>query len=244
VARAEKSIVVRVPVRTAFRWWTTYEEFPEFLDGVVRVSRGEDGTLHWEVDIDGHREQWDAFVSKEDDHRVAWHTMGRPPHAGGEVELRPVEGGQTLVTLRMEYHDQHLHDVEGAAAIVDRMVANSLERFKAFAEPREPRRVLPEDAPAPLGAETVNDPSADIPGDDDPDAGSLPFSEHGRRWGPPAVARDDGEVLLREVDDAEPTHRVGTDDLGAETDPRLAGDPRVDLDANEDDNQAEWSRSR
>ena len=28
-----------VTYRTAFRWWTTYEEFPEFLDGVTRVQR-------------------------------------------------------------------------------------------------------------------------------------------------------------------------------------------------------------
>jgi hypothetical protein len=243
VARAEKSIVVRVPARTAFRWWTAYEEFPEFLDGVTRVTRDGNGTLHWEVEIAGHREEWDAAVSAEPEHRVAWHTEGRP-HAEGEVELRPLEGGQTLVTLRLAYEPEQIHDVEAAHGMVDRLVMNSLERFKAFAEPREARRVPPEDAPPPRGAELVPGPEGERGAPSDPDAGELPMPEQHGRFHPAMVAREDGARLLDEIDYADPAPPPGQDDLGAEIDPRKAGDPRVELDANEDDNAAEWSRER
>jgi hypothetical protein len=244
VARAEKSIVVRVPVRTAYRWWTAYEDFPEFLDGVTRVTPRDQHTQAWEVDIAGHPEQWETQVEAQDQRRVTWHTTGRP-HAEGDVELKPVEGGQTLVTLRLEYAPEGEHDVEGAAGMVDRLVINSLERFKAFAEPREDRRVGDDDAPAPLGAETVDGPEGERLGDQEDNTGDLPFSDHGRRHGHAMEPAPEGfDSLLESVDDAEPTHPIGADDLGKVFDPDAADLPRRELDANEDDNEAQWSRLR
>lgn len=178
MARAEKSIVVRVPVGAAYRWWTAYEDFPEFLDGVTQVSRRDDGTLHWDVEIAGRRQAWDAHVEAEPERRVAWQATGA--HAAGEVELKPVEGGRTLVTLRMELESPGIHDVEGGGSMVDRLVVNSLERFKAYAEPHESRRLPAEDEPPPRGAETVGGPEGELGGPADPESGELPFSEHGR----------------------------------------------------------------
>jgi hypothetical protein len=241
VARAEKSIVVRVPVRAAYRWWTAYEDFPEFLDGVTRVTRRDDAILHLDVEIAGQPQQWEARVDTEPEHRVAWHTTGAP-HAEGEVELKPVEGGQTLVTLRMVYEPVGAHDVEGAHGMVDRLVMNSLERFKAYAEPREERRLPRDDAPPPAGAETVTGPEGERGGPDDADAGELPFAEqhhHGHAMQP---TPDGFERLLRRVEDAEPARPIGADELGVVHDPDAAHLREPDV--NEDDNAADWSRTR
>jgi hypothetical protein len=243
VARAEKSIVVRVPARATFRWWTAYETFPAFLDGVTRVTHDGNGTLHWEVEIAGHREEWDAQVSAEPEHRVAWQTAGRP-HAQGAVELRPLEGGQTLVTLCIDYEPEKVHDVEAAHGMVDRMVINSLERFKEFAEPREDRRVPSDDRPPPRGAELVPGPEGERGAPLDPNGGEIPVSERHGRFYPAMLVREDGARLLDEIDYADPAPPPGRDDLGAEINPRAAGNPRIELDANEDDNIAEWSRER
>jgi len=190
VARAEKSILVRVPVPAAYRWWTSYEDFPEFLDGVTRVTRRDDGTLHWDVELAGRRQAWDTRIEEERDHRVTWRAMGA--RAGGEVQLKPVEGGRTLVTLAMDLEPEGIHDAEGGGSMVDRLVVNSLERFKAYAEPREPRRLAAEDEPPPRGAETVSGPEGELGGPLEPDAGELPLSGHGRRFGRPMVVREDG----------------------------------------------------
>lgn len=242
MARAEKSIVVRVPVPAAFHWWTAYEEFPEFLDGVTQVRRAGEGVLHWDVEIAGRRQQWDARIEEQRDSRVAWRATGGA-HARGEVELRPVEGGQTLVTLRMEYEPEGAHDVEAAGGMVDRLVMNSLERFKAYAEPREPRRSASEDEPPPRGAETVRGPQGDLGGPLDADAGELPFSERGRVERGPMLVQEGGEELLEEVDDAEATHRLGADDLDVTRDPDVERGADRRADPNDDDNTADWSRT-
>src|SRR5207302_10950843 len=126
------------------------------------------------------------------------------------VELKPVEGGQTLVTLRLEYDPEGEHDSEGAAGLVDRLVVNSLERFKAFAEPREERRVADDDAPAPLGAETVHGPEGERLGDQEDNTGDLPFSDHGRRHGGAMEPAPEGfDSVLERLDAAEPTRPPG-----------------------------------
>lgn len=244
MAHAEHSIVVRVPMRTAHRWWTAWEELPAFLDGLNRVTVKDAATQQWDLEIAGHVQQWDTLVESADDHHVAWHTTGRP-HAEGTVDLKPLEGGQTLVTLRLVYDPVGEHDSEGAVGMVDRMVINSLERFRLYAEAQEPRRAADDDAPAPLGAETVDGPEGDLGAQDDDNDGEVPFSEMGRHHGHSMVEGPDGfETLLQRVDDAEPTRPLGADDLGKVFDPDAADLPTRELDANEDDNEAQWSRTR
>jgi len=243
VAHAEKSIVVRVPVHAAFRWWTAWEQLPEFLDGVTRVTPGDGATQQWDVELAGHAMRWETQVETAAQQRVAWRTTG-DPHAEGDVELKSLEGGQTLVTYRLSYDPPAEHDVEGAAGMVDRLVVNSLERFRAYAEPREPRRLPDEDAPPPAGAETVPSPEGERGGPLDPDAGELPFDERGRRHGAPMIPPPEGlDPLPERVDDAEPARPIGADDMGKVFDPEAAGLPGRDRDANLDDNEAQWSRT-
>lgn len=235
-------MVVRVPVRTAYRWWTTYEEFPTFLDGVTRVQRRDGDTQEWDVEIAGRAEHWNARVASEEQKRVTWRTTDRP-RAEGEVDLRPLEGGQTLVTLRLAYEPDWEHDVEAAAGVVDRMVIASLERFKAAAEAHEDRRLPDDDAPPPLGAETVDGPEGEQGGPLDPDAGELPYADRDAHHRHAMVPGPDGfDSLLEYVDDAEPTRPVGTDDLVKVDDPDVARRPVHDI--NDDDNEADWSRTR
>jgi hypothetical protein len=244
LAHAEKSIVVRVPVRAAFHWWTDWEHLPEFLDGVTRVTPRDAQTQEWDVEIAGHAQHWETRVEARGEQHVAWRTTGAP-HAEGDVELKPVEGGQTLVTLRLTYEPPGEHDTEGAAGMVDRMVVNSLERFRAYAEPREQRRLADDDAPPPRGAETVTGPEGERGGPLDPDAGELPLEEEPQRHHHSMIAAPEGfDSLLERIDDAEPARPLGADDMGKVFDPDAAGLPERELDANADDNEAQWSRTK
>jgi Polyketide cyclase / dehydrase and lipid transport len=243
LAHAEKSIVVRVPVRAAYRRWTDWEHLPEFLEGVTRVTPRDAQSQEWDVEIAGHAQRWETRVESRDERHVAWRTTGAP-HAGGDVELKPVEGGQTLVTLRLSYDPPGEHDTEGAAGMVDRLVMNSLERFRAHAEPGEQRRLADDDAPPPRGAETVTGPEGERGGPLDADAGELPLEEEPQRHHHSMDPAPEGfDSLLERVDGAEPAPPAGADDMGKVFDPDAAGLPERELDANLDDNEAQWSRT-
>src|SRR5262245_28338164 len=48
MAKIEKSIDVDVPVQTAYNQWTQFEDFPEFMEGVLEVKQlGEKRLLWW-----------------------------------------------------------------------------------------------------------------------------------------------------------------------------------------------------
>ncbi len=44
--KVEKSILVNVPVGTAYNQWTQFEEFPQFMGGVQKVEQVSDTRLH------------------------------------------------------------------------------------------------------------------------------------------------------------------------------------------------------
>lgn len=52
----EKSIEVNVPVNVAYDQWTQFEDFPQFMQGVIEVTQINDTHLHWVAEIAGHHE--------------------------------------------------------------------------------------------------------------------------------------------------------------------------------------------
>lgn len=44
-SKIEQSIEVEVPVRTAYNQWTQFEEFPQFMEGVLEVRQLDDTRL-------------------------------------------------------------------------------------------------------------------------------------------------------------------------------------------------------
>ena len=69
----EKSIVVDVPVRTAYNQWTQFEEFPRFMEGVDEVRQLDDKRLHWRAEILGKDVEWTAEITQQiPDQRITW----------------------------------------------------------------------------------------------------------------------------------------------------------------------------
>src|SRR4051794_1401057 len=58
----EKTIVVNVPLHTAYNQWTQFEDFPQFMGGVRQVRQLDDRNLHWVAEIAGVRREWDATI--------------------------------------------------------------------------------------------------------------------------------------------------------------------------------------
>ena len=133
--KVEKSILVNVPVGTAYNQWTQFEDFPRFMGGIKSVKQLEDDRLEWVAEIAGVRRQWTARILEQvPDRKVAWAATEGATNAGA-VTFEDVGGGQTSVHLTLEYEPEGLLEKVGDKLnIVENQAEADLDRFKAFIE--------------------------------------------------------------------------------------------------------------
>jgi carbon monoxide dehydrogenase subunit G len=133
--KVEKSILVNVPVGTAYNQWTQFEDFPRFMGGVKSVTQQDDDRLEWVAEIAGVRRRWTAKILEQvPDQRVAWAATEGATNAGA-VTFEDVGGGQTSVHLSLEYEPEGLLEKVGDKLnIVENQAEADLDRFKAFIE--------------------------------------------------------------------------------------------------------------
>jgi hypothetical protein len=131
----EKSILVNVPVSTAYNQWTQFEDFPQFMGGIKSVTQLSDDRLEWVAEIAGVRRQWEArIIEQVPDRKVAWAATTGATNAG-EVTFEDVGGGQTSVRLSLEYEPEGLVEKIGDKLnVVENQAESDLDRFKAFIE--------------------------------------------------------------------------------------------------------------
>ncbi|MCU0300253.1 MAG: SRPBCC family protein [Candidatus Nanopelagicales bacterium] len=133
--KVEKSILVNVPVSTAYNQWTQFEDFPQFMGGVQSVTQLDDQRLDWVAEIAGVKRRWEARILEQvPDRKVAWAATSGATNAGA-VMFEDLGGGQTRVTLSMEYEPEGLIEKVGDALnIIEHQAEGDLGRFKAFIE--------------------------------------------------------------------------------------------------------------
>ena len=133
--KVEKSVLVNVPLSVAYNQWTQFEEFPQFMGGISRVTQLQDDRLEWVAEIAGVRRQWEARVVEQvPDRRVAWAATEGATNAGA-VTFEDVGGGQTSVHLSLEYEPEGLvENVGDKLGVVENRAESDLERFKTFIE--------------------------------------------------------------------------------------------------------------
>ena len=132
----QKSIVVDRPVTTVYNQWTQFEDFPQFMEGVERVTQLDDKRLHWVAEIAGTRREWDAeIVDQEPDRRIAWRSIDGTPN-GGVVTFEP-EGDRTRVNLDLDVEPQGaVEKIGDKLGFVSKQAEGDLKRFKEFIESR------------------------------------------------------------------------------------------------------------
>ena len=133
----EKSIVVDVPVRTAYNQWTQFEEFPRFMEGVKEVKQLEDKRLQWRAEVMGKELEWNAEITQQiPDQRITWKSTTGAKNAGS-VSFTPEGPDKTRITLRLEYEPEGAAESTGSAlGLVSARVDGDLKRFKKFIEER------------------------------------------------------------------------------------------------------------
>jgi len=137
MATIKESIDVEVPVSVAYNQWTQFEDFPQFMTGIVDVEQIDDKHVRWIAEVNGERRQWTAeILEQEPDRIIAWRSIEGTPNSG-RVEFEPTDRG-THVSLEMEYEPGGIKESAGAVFGFDsRQVEEDLERFKQLIENRE-----------------------------------------------------------------------------------------------------------
>jgi carbon monoxide dehydrogenase subunit G len=133
--KVEKSILVNVPVSTAYNQWTQFEDFPQFMGGITSVTQLSDDRLEWVAEIGGVRRRWEARILEQvPDRKVAWAATEGATNAG-QVTFEDVGGGQTSVHLSLEYEPEGLVEKVGDKLnVIENQAEGDLNRFKAFIE--------------------------------------------------------------------------------------------------------------
>jgi len=133
--KVEKTVVVNVPLGTVYNQWTQFEEFPEFMGGVEKVTQLGDDRLEWVVEMGGVRRQWIAKVLEQvPDRKVAWAAVEGATNAGA-VTFAEVGPTQTEVHLTMEFEPEgFLETVADMLHIIGTQAEDDLDNFKRFIE--------------------------------------------------------------------------------------------------------------
>ena len=131
----EKTILVNVPISTAYNQWTQFEDFPQFMGGVQSVTQLSEDRLEWVAEIAGVRREWQARIIEQiPDRKVAWAATEGATNSGA-VTFSDAGEGQTSVHLWLEYEPEGLVEKVGDKLnIVENQAERDLERFKAFIE--------------------------------------------------------------------------------------------------------------
>ncbi|MDR6989538.1 ribosome-associated toxin RatA of RatAB toxin-antitoxin module [Paenarthrobacter nitroguajacolicus] len=147
--KVNKTIMVNVPISTAYRQWTRFEEFPHFMGGVERVTRLGDDRLEWVAEIAGVHRRWEARIVQQDvDRAVAWAAVDGVKNAGW-VDFKEAGPSQTSLHLSLEYEPHGVLEFLGDKLhVIERQAESDLKKFKEYIEKQAPEASAPTATPA------------------------------------------------------------------------------------------------
>ncbi|HEX4085712.1 MAG TPA: SRPBCC family protein [Chthoniobacteraceae bacterium] len=127
----ERSVIVSAPLHVAYEAWNRFEEFPEFMEGVVAMERLDEKRFVLKSESGGQvYESICERVLTIPNRRLAWRTV-EGPDSSGVVCFGETGSGQVEVTLKMRYNPKDgWQDEKEVTARLER----NLQRFKARVE--------------------------------------------------------------------------------------------------------------
>jgi uncharacterized membrane protein len=134
----QQSVDVAVPLETAYNQWTQFEDWPEFMHRVTRVTQEDDCTVSFATKIWGKTKQFEAKIeTQRPDERIKWKVSQGITHTG-VVTFHELAPRLTRIELSFDVDPGSL--IEKAARgmrHVKRAARADLHRFKAFIEMNE-----------------------------------------------------------------------------------------------------------
>jgi len=213
----QQSMDVAVPIETAYNQWTQYEDWPQFMHRVTRVTQEDPCTVKFATKIWGKTKEFTAQIeTQRPDERIKWRVSEGITHTG-VVTFHELAPRLTRVELSVDVEPGSL--IEKAARgmrHVKRAMRADMHRFKALIEMQELEtgawRGVIEDG------ELVED--HDPAYDEERDYGALPGA---------SGSGDGGERSSGEEDEDEPRAEAEESDDEQEQQPR-AEEPEAEAD--------------
>ena len=138
--RVHESIEVQAPLEDVFRYWSNFENFPNFMQNVEEVRMSDKDTSHWRVKGPlGKSVEFDARTTEMDPSRgIGWNTTGGEVMTSGEARFEEVSPGRTRIDVTMNYADPPGGKLGEAAANLlsnpERNLKEDLENFARIVE--------------------------------------------------------------------------------------------------------------
>ncbi|MDQ4106304.1 MAG: SRPBCC family protein [Actinomycetota bacterium] len=105
--RAHDSIEVEAPLEDVFRYWSNFENFPNFMQNVEEVRMTGQDTSHWRVKGPlGKSVEFDAKTTEMNPERgIGWNTTEGEVMTSGEMRFEETSPNRTRVDVTMNYAD-------------------------------------------------------------------------------------------------------------------------------------------
>jgi uncharacterized membrane protein len=138
--RVHETVQVQAPLEDVFRYWSNFENFPNFMQNVEEVRMSDKDTSHWTVKGPlGKSVEFDARTTEMDPSRgIGWNTNGGEVMTSGEARFEEVSPGRTRIDVTMNYADPPGGKVGEAAANLlsnpERNLKEDLENFARIVE--------------------------------------------------------------------------------------------------------------
>jgi uncharacterized membrane protein len=134
----QQAVDVGVPLETAHNQFTQFEDWPEFMHRVTRVTQEDDCSISFATKIWGKTKEFKASIeTQRPDERIKWKVSQGITHAG-VVTFHELAPNLTRIEVTLDVEPGSL--IEKAARgmrHVKRAVRADLARFKAFIEMQE-----------------------------------------------------------------------------------------------------------
>lgn len=105
---------VGAPLRTAYDYWTQYEEFSSFTKGVRSVSMGDETSSDWKVTVGPSSRSFKSTVQEQiPDDRIVWTSEGAKGTTNGAVSFHELAPTLTRIVLVLEYHPSGFFEKTG-----------------------------------------------------------------------------------------------------------------------------------
>ncbi|MFE7788585.1 SRPBCC family protein [Streptomyces sp. NPDC057460] len=105
---------VGVPLRTAYDYWTQYDEFSSFTKGVRSVSMSDEMGSDWKVKVGPSSRSFKATVQEQiPDDRIVWSSEGAKGTTKGAVSFHELAPTLTRIVLVMEYYPSGFFEKTG-----------------------------------------------------------------------------------------------------------------------------------
>jgi uncharacterized membrane protein len=139
MSTVRESIEVAVPARVAYEGLSNFENYPQFMSGVMNVTPLSETTAHMVLDLAGNRAEFDACITESRPGEfLCWEAIDGP-QVSETMRLERLSDTVTRVVAELQIDAQRLMPSETHANdVLNRRLKDDLAGFKRYLEGNKP----------------------------------------------------------------------------------------------------------